>query len=249
MLDSKIAMVTGASRGIGAAILEQCCKQLSSSTLIATARSEAGLETINAVLKKYKVSGGAYLFDASSQDSLENLLTQIHADYPSGPDILVNNAGCTEDNLILRMTQSQWDKVMQTNLTSVYRLMKYAVRSMLKKRWGRIINISSVSAAIGNAGQGNYAASKAGLEALTRSIAREVAARGITCNCVCPGFVDTDMTRKLTQSQIDEYLKQIPLGRMGNVADIAHAVMFLASELAGYITGTRLDVNGGLVMD
>jgi 3-oxoacyl-[acyl-carrier protein] reductase len=239
--EQKVALVTGASRGIGAAIaaaLSETC------FVIGTATSEAGAQAISQALGD---SGTGMVMRADDDDSVSAFYAEL-ADRDLKPLILVNNAGVTRDNLLMRMKVEEWQSVIDTNLTGLYRVVKPALRAMMKARWGRIINLSSVVARMGNPGQANYVASKAGIEGFSRSLALEVASRGITVNSVAPGFIATDMTSDLTPEQVDMMLARVPLGAMGAVTDIAAAVAFLASESAGYITGETLQVNGGLHM-
>jgi 3-oxoacyl-[acyl-carrier protein] reductase len=245
-LENEIALVTGASRGIGAAIALALGKQ--GATVVGTATSEAGAQAISAMLAEQNVKGRGAVLNVNDQASIDALLRDVEG---SGgmPSILVNNAGVTRDNLMLRMSEDDWDTIMDTNLKSVYRLSKACLRSMTKARKGRIISISSVVGTVGNAGQANYAAAKAGVVGFTKALAREIGSRQITVNAVAPGFIDTDMTRALTEDQRQALIKQIPLGRLGQAADIANAVVFLASGAAGYITGTTIHVNGGMYMN
>jgi len=241
-LQDKIALVTGASRGIGKAIALELSAR--GATVIGTATSEAGAQDVTNMLAD-KGGRGVVLnvTDAPACDALvEELAKQ------GGPHILVNNAGITRDTLAMRMKDDDWDAVVLTNMTAVFRLSRAVIRTMMKARWGRIINITSVVGESGNAGQANYAAAKAGVAGMSRALARELGSRNITVNCVAPGFIETDMTRSLEESQTAALLGQIPLGRLGAASDIAHAVAFLASPHAGYITGTTLDVNGGMYM-
>jgi 3-oxoacyl-[acyl-carrier protein] reductase len=242
-LQGEIALVTGASRGIGKAIAEQLAAD--GATVIGTATTDKGAEAISAYLKD---SGGKGMcLNVTDNESVADVIKQITADF-GAVSILVNNAGITKDNLLMMMKEDQWDDVINTNLTSVYRLSKSVVRSMMKARKGRIINIASVVGSTGNPGQTNYSATKAGLLGFTKSLAREIGSRNITVNAVAPGFIDTDMTRELGEEQRDALIAQIPLNRLGNPADIAHTVAFLASPEAGYITGETLHVNGGMYM-
>ena len=246
MSHGKIALITGASRGIGQAIALQLGKQ--GTVVIGTATSAAGADAITAYLQAAGVQGEGQVLQVTDADSVSSTLDAIqktHGDI----GILVNNAGITRDNLLMRMKDEEWDDIMQTNLSSVFRLSRGVLRAMMKARYGRIINISSVVGAMGNAGQTNYAAAKAGLVGFSKSLAREVGSRNITVNCVSPGFIDTDMTRALPEAQRDALLTHIPLGRLGQVDDIGHAVAFLASTQAAYITGANLHVNGGLYME
>jgi len=241
-LQDKIALVTGASRGIGKAIALELSAR--GALVIGTATTEAGAQDISSMLAA-KGGRGVVLnvTDAAGCDALvEELAKQ------GGPHILVNNAGITRDTLAMRMKDDDWDAVVLTNMTAVFRLSRSVIRTMMKARWGRIINITSVVGESGNAGQANYAAAKAGVAGMSRALARELGSRNITVNCVAPGFIETDMTRSLEESQTAALLGQIPLGTLGAASDIAHAVAFLASPHAGYITGTTLDVNGGMYM-
>jgi len=244
-LKGQIALVTGASRGIGQAIAIELGRQ--GAQVVGTSTSQAGAAKITAALKENNISGQGEILDVNSAESVTAALSSVEKSI-GAPTILVNNAGITRDNLLLRMTEDEWDEILNTNLKSAYRMTKACLRAMTKARWGRIINISSVVGAMGNAGQANYAASKAGLIGFTMSLAREVGSRNITVNAVAPGFIDTDMTRQLTETQKAALLNQIPLGRLGQVEEIAHAVAFLASPQAGYITGTTLHINGGMYM-
>lgn len=243
--ENEIALVTGASRGIGLAIALELGRQ--GARVVGTATSADGAQKIDAALKDNGVSGAGKVLDVTRPESVEALLRDMEQS-GGAPTILVNNAGITRDGLMLRMSEEDWAAILNTNLTSVYRLSKACLRPMTKARKGRIISISSVVAATGNAGQANYAAAKAGIIGFTRSLAREVGSRHITVNAVAPGFIDTDMTRALSDAQRQGLLAQIPLGRLGLPEEIAHAVAFLASPRAGYITGTTLHVNGGMYM-
>ncbi|HEX22262.1 MAG TPA: 3-oxoacyl-ACP reductase FabG [Chromatiales bacterium] len=245
ILQGEIALVTGASRGIGQAIALELGAQ--GAMVIGTATSEKGATAIGDTLKENGVSGAGMVLNVTAQASVDALLTAIQEQF-GAPSILVNNAGITRDNLLMRMKDDEWNDIIDTNLTSVFRLSKAVLRGMMKARKGRIISISSVVGAAGNAGQTNYAAAKAGLIGFTKSLAREVGARGITVNAVAPGFIDTDMTRALADAQKAALLKGIPLGRLGQPEEIAAAVAFLASPKAAYITGDTLHVNGGLYM-
>ncbi|MHB8741743.1 MAG: 3-oxoacyl-ACP reductase FabG [Sulfuricaulis sp.] len=246
ILKNQIALVTGASRGIGQAIALELGRQ--GALVIGTATSTEGAEKINSALKENNLAGKGVILDVNSLDSITAVLSELEKS-AGAPTILVNNAGITRDDLLLRMTEDEWDAVLNTNLKSVYRMTKACLRAMTRARSGRIISISSVVGAVGNAGQANYAAAKAGLIGFTKALAREVGSRSITVNAVAPGFIDTDMTRRLAETQKEALLKQIPLGRLGQVEEIAHAVAFLASPAAGYITGTTLHVNGGMYMN
>ncbi len=245
MLSDQIALVTGASRGIGQAIAQALGAE--KATVIGTATSAAGAESITAMFSENGVKGTGMVLDVADSDSVTNCVKQIIDEY-GAPDILVNNAGITRDNLLMMMKDEQWDDIINTNLSSVYRMSKAVLRPMMKKRNGRIINISSVVGATGNAGQTNYAAAKAGLLGFTKSLAREIGSRNITVNTVAPGFIDTDMTRELAEEQRDALARQIPLGRLGAAEEVAAAVVFLASPAAAYITGETIHVNGGMYM-
>lgn len=245
MLSNKIALVTGASRGIGKAIALALAG--AGAQVIGTATSDKGAEAISGYLKAAKLKGQGMVLDVSSQASIDGLMQKLTAEI-GNPDILVNNAGITRDNLLMRMKEDEWQSILDTNLSSVYRMSKAVIRAMMKAKSGRIINIGSVVGSMGNAGQTNYAAAKAGLLGFTKSLARELGSRGITVNAVAPGFIDTDMTRALSEDQCNALLANIPLGRLGVADDIAQAVLFLASPHAGYITGETLHVNGGMLM-
>ncbi len=245
MLSAQIALVTGASRGIGQAIALALGAE--KATVIGTATSAAGAENITAMLSANGIKGTGMVLNVTDSDSVTNCVKQIIDEY-GAPDILVNNAGITRDNLLMMMKDEQWDDIINTNLSSVYRMSKAVLRPMMKKRNGRIINISSVVGATGNAGQTNYAAAKAGLLGFTKSLAREIGSRNITVNTVAPGFIDTDMTRELAEEQREALARQIPLGRLGSAEEVAAAVVFLASPAAAYITGETIHVNGGMYM-
>ncbi len=240
---SRVALVTGASRGIGAAIARVLAEQ--GMRVVGTATSAAGAESINAVLAP--MGGIGRVLNVTDPASIDALMDSIRADLGE-PLVLVNNAGITQDNILMRMKEDEWHQVIDTNLTALYRLSKACVRGMTKARWGRIINVTSVVGSMGNAGQSNYAATKAGAEGMARSLARELGSRSITVNCVAPGFIDTDMTRALADAQRDALQSQIPLGRLGEPDDIAATVAFLASDAGQYITGETIHVNGGLYM-
>jgi 3-oxoacyl-[acyl-carrier protein] reductase len=240
-LDGKVALVTGASRGIGKAIATQL--QALGATVIGTATSATGADKIS----KYLGVGNGLVLNVTSDDSIADLFTNIKENHGS-VDILVNNAGITRDNLFMRMKEDEWTDILDTNLTSVFKVSKAAIRPMMKKRAGRIINIGSVVGSMGNAGQVNYATSKAGLLGFTKSLAREVASRGITVNTVAPGFIATDMTEALSIEQKDGISSQVPANRLGKPEEIASTVAFLASDSAAYITGETIHVNGGMYM-
>ena len=242
-LSGKIALVTGASRGIGAAIADTLAQ--AGATVIGTATSDSGAAAIGERLAQWNGQGRA--LNAAEADGIENLIADIEKEFGK-LDILVNNAGITRDNLLMRMKEEEWDEIMQVNLKSVFRASKAVLRGMMKQRSGRIINITSVVGAMGNAGQANYAAAKAGLMGFAKSMAREVGSRGITVNCIAPGFIDTDMTRALLEEVRKTFEAQTALGRFGDAQDIADAVLFLASDQAKYITGQTLHVNGGMLM-
>ncbi len=244
-LQQEIALVTGASRGIGRAILEALGRH--GATVIGTATSERGAEAIQEHLDGLGLQGRGMALDVTDPDQVNGVVTTIGQDY-GAPTILVNNAGITRDNLMMRMKDEEWEELIDTNLSSVYRTSKACLRGMMKARRGRIINIGSVVGATGNAGQGNYAAAKAGITGLTKSMARELGTRNITVNTVAPGFVETDMTAAMSEEQRSALIANIPLERLGDPEDIAAAVVFLASSAAGYITGETLHVNGGMHM-
>ena len=246
MLDNQIALVTGASRGIGRSIAVALAAE--GATVIGTATTPEGAGLISDYLAASGARGCGMSLDVKDSGQVETLVAEIEKSYGS-VSILVNNAGITQDNLAMRMKESEWDAVIDTDLKSVFRLSKAVLRSMMKARAGRIINITSVVGASGNAGQINYAAAKAGIAGLSRSLAREIGSRNITVNCVAPGFIDTDMTRALPETQRDALLAQIPLGRLGRPEDVAAAVVFLASPGAAYVTGATLHVNGGMYMN
>jgi len=245
MLTDQIALVTGASRGIGRAIALGLGKQ--GATVIGTATSEAGADNISSSLKDEGIKGRGLILNVADPESTTACVKQVTDEFGS-PDILVNNAGITRDNLLMMMKEDQWDDIINTNLNSIFRMSKAVIRPMMKKRNGRIINISSVVGATGNPGQTNYAAAKAGLIGFSKSLAREIGSRNITVNSVAPGFIDTDMTRELSDEQKDNLTVQIPLGRLGSPDEIAAAVVFLASPSAAYITGETIHVNGGMYM-
>lgn len=246
LLQGKVALVTGASRGIGQAIARALAQE--GAIVVGTATTEAGANRITQLFAEEQVTGCGMTLDVTSQESLEKVIAAMKERYGSAA-ILVNNAAVTQDNLLLRMKEDEWFKVIETNLNSIYRLTKICLRDMLKTRWGRVVNIGSVVGSVGNIGQTNYAASKAGMEGFAKALACEVGSRHITVNTVAPGFIDTDMTRKLPEVHREALLQRIPLQRLGQVEDIAAAVVFLASEKASYITGQTLHVNGGMYMN
>lgn len=243
----KLALITGASRGIGKATLLSLAQ--TGIPVIGTATTAAGAEKITTELAAQNLPGQGMQLQVEESSSIAALFSAIEEKYNTLPTILVNNAGVTRDNLFLRMTDEEWEKTLNTNLTGVYHLTKACIRHMIKQRWGRIIQISSVSAFMGNPGQVNYAASKAALVGFSKSLATEIAARGITCNVVAPGFIETDMTNILPEAQKKQLLERIPMKRIGHPEEIAEMIIFLASEKSSYITGQTFHVNGGLYMD
>ncbi|MGJ9417547.1 3-oxoacyl-ACP reductase FabG [Massilia sp. CMS3.1] len=243
-LENQVALVTGASRGIGKAIALELARQ--GATVVGTATSESGAEAITSYLAEF--GGKGLVLDVTDTARCTGVIDEVQKTYGSVA-ILVNNAGITQDNLAMRMKDEEWDSVIATNLTAVGRLSRAVLRGMMKARHGRIINITSVVGSSGNPGQMNYAAAKAGVAGMTRALAREIGSRNITVNCVAPGFIDTDMTKGLGEGQHEALLTQIPLGRLGQPEDIAHAVAFLAGPTAAYVTGTTLHVNGGMYMN
>lgn len=244
-MQNQIALVTGASRGIGAAIAAELGKQ--GATVIGTATTQAGADKISAALQQAGINGAGMALDVNDAAQVEAVLKEISEKF-GVITVLVNNAGVTRDTLLMRMSDEDWDTVISTNLKSVFRMSQAVLRPMMKARYGRIINISSVVGHMGNAGQTNYCAAKAGMTGFTKSMAQEVGSRGITVNCVAPGFIDTDMTRELPEEHKAKLLERIPLGRLGQAEDIAAAVAFLASSRAGYVSGETLHVNGGMYM-
>lgn len=244
-LENEVALVTGASRGLGRAIAMQLGAH--GATVIGTATTESGAAAIDQALKDAGIEGAGLALNVTEPEQVDQVLKDIAARF-GGPTVLVNNAGITRDNLLMRMKEAEWEDTLATNLTSVFRLSKACIRGMMKARRGRIINIASVVGSMGNAGQSNYAAAKAGMLGFTKSLARELGSRGITVNAIAPGFIDTDMTRELPEENRQTLLQQIPLGRLGAPDDIAAAVVFLASPAGGYITGETLHVNGGMYM-
>ncbi|BDX02739.1 MAG: 3-oxoacyl-ACP reductase FabG [Marinomonas sp.] len=241
-LEGKIALVTGATRGIGKAIATALVEQ--GATVIGTATSESGAQSISEYLGE---NGKGWVLDVSSSESVDAVIKEITAEF-GAPTVLVNNAGITRDNLMMRMKEDEWDQVINTNLTSVFRVTKACLRGMTKAKFGRVISISSVVGSMGNGGQTNYSAAKAGLEGFSRSLAAEIASRGITVNCVAPGFIETDMTKVLPEEHKAKLVEKVPSSRLGQPEEIAAAVAFLASNGAGYITGETLHVNGGMYM-
>jgi 3-oxoacyl-[acyl-carrier protein] reductase len=244
-IEGKVALVTGATRGIGKAIAEELGRQ--GAVVVGTATSENGAATISSNLSEAGIKGTGMVLDVADSSSVESVLAAVQEQF-GVVAILVNNAGITRDNLLMRMKDDEWDSVLNTNLNSIYRVAKGCLRGMTKARWGRIINVSSVVASMGNAGQSNYAAAKSGIEGFSRALAREVASRNITVNSVAPGFIDTDMTSSLAESHKDALRSQIPMNRLGAPEDIASVVGFLASEGGAYVTGETIHVNGGMYM-
>lgn len=244
-LEGKVALVTGASRGIGQSIALTLGRM--GALVVGTATTEQGVQSIARFFEEQAITGTAIQLDVSNSESVHTCLDTITKDL-GAPSILINNAGITRDNLLMRMKEEEWDETINTNLTGVYRVTKACLKGMLKARWGRIISISSVVGVMGNPGQANYAATKAGVIAFSKSLAYEIASRGITVNVVAPGFIETDMTHSLSDEQKAKLLQTIPTGTMGQVDDIAASVAFLASEQARYITGETLHVNGGMYM-
>ncbi|MBC6958188.1 MAG: 3-oxoacyl-ACP reductase FabG [Lautropia sp.] len=245
-LSGQLALVTGASRGIGRAIALELGRQ--GATVVGTATSEAGAQAISAALAEAGVTGRGERLDVTDAARCEALVEALQKD-GKGIAILVNNAGITRDNLAMRMKDEEWDAVIDTNLGAVFRMSRLVLRAMVRARYGRIVNITSVVGASGNAGQANYAAAKAGVGGMSRALAREVASRNVTVNCVAPGFIETDMTRALSAEQSTALIAQVPAGRLGQPQDVAAAVAFLASPQAAYITGATLHVNGGMYME
>ncbi len=244
-LEGKVTLVTGASRGIGRAIAEALGK--AGATVIGTATSEGGANAISDYFKEANIAGTGLVLNVTDPDSISGLMATVTKEY-GAITILVNNAGITRDNLMMRMKEDEWGDIMDTNLTSVYRLSKSVLRGMMKARTGRIISISSVVGSTGNAGQANYAAAKAGVVGFSKSLAQEIGSRNITVNVVAPGFIDTDMTKELPEEIKTKLLDNIPLGKLGQPEDIANAVLFLASDMGAYISGETLHVNGGMYM-
>ena len=245
-MEGRVALVTGASRGIGKAILHALGK--AGATVVGTATSEAGADAISQELAAAGLKGEGLMLNVTEGAQVEAAVEKVLGRH-GRLDILVNNAGITRDNLLMRMKDEEWADILETNLTSVFRLSRAVLRPMMKARYGRIISIASVVGTAGNAGQTNYSAAKAGMIGFSKSLAQEVGSRGITVNCVAPGFIDTDMTRALPEAARTKLLERIPLGKLGTAQDIANAVVFLASEGSGYVTGTTLHVNGGMYME
>jgi 3-oxoacyl-[acyl-carrier protein] reductase len=245
MLAGKVALVTGASRGIGRAIALELAA--AGATVVGTATGETGAKSIGEAIAQAGAKGAGRVLDVRQAAQCDDLVASVQKEF-GDILVLVNNAAVVRDNLALRMKDAEWDEVMETDLRSVFRLSRAVMRGMMKARWGRIVNITSVVGAAGNPGQANYAAAKAGVVGMTKSMARELGSRNITVNCVAPGFIDTDMTRALSEEQRAALLSQIPLGRLGQATEIAGAVAFLASPAGGYVTGSVLHVNGGMYM-
>jgi 3-oxoacyl-[acyl-carrier protein] reductase len=244
-LNGEIALVTGASRGIGAAILQSLGK--AGATVIGTSTSESGAAGITKAIQDAGLKGEGVVLDVRDAARIDAVIADITAKH-APVSILVNNAGVTRDNILVRMKDEEWDEIFETNLTPVFKLSRAVLRGMMKARKGRIVSIASVVGFMGNPGQTNYVAAKAGMVGFTKALAREVGSRNITVNCVAPGFIETDMTKALAQEQVDKLVENVPLGRLGHVGDIAEAVLFLASPAAGYITGNTIHVNGGMYM-
>jgi 3-oxoacyl-[acyl-carrier protein] reductase len=244
-LDGKVALITGASRGIGKAIALELGRQ--GATVAGTATTENGALSIGEFLTQQGIKGKGYVLNVADEPQMQRTVETVQAEQ-GAIGILVNNAGITRDNLLMRMKDSEWDEIMDTNLKAVFRLCRLVVRDMMKTRDGRIINVTSVSGEMGNPGQTNYAAAKAGVMGFSKSLAREIGSRNVTVNCVAPGFIDTDMTNSLPEAQRQAYAGYIPLGRFGTPAEVAATVAFLATPAAAYITGATIDVNGGMLM-
>ena len=243
MLDGKIVLVTGATRGIGKAI--SLTLGGAGATVIGTATTESGADNISKVFAESKITGKGMKLDVTDNDQVSNLVKSVNENFGS-VDILVNNAGITRDNILLRMKEDEWEDIINTNLSSIYKMSKSVLRGMIKKRSGRIISITSVVGAMGNAGQSNYGAAKAGIIGFTKSLAREVGVRGITVNAIAPGFIETDMTDSLPDDQKEALASQIPMGRLGTPNEVAEVVLFLVGESGSYITGQTIHVNGGM---
>jgi len=244
-LEGKLALVTGASRGIGHAIALELAAQ--GAAVAGTSTTRSGADQVSRVLAEHGFKGRGFVLNVTDEAQAQQVLEAAQAEF-GRLYALVNNAGITRDNLLMRMKDSEWDDIMETNLKAVFKLCRLCVRDLIRAREGRVVNVVSVSGEMGNAGQANYAAAKAGVVGFSKSLAREIGSRNITVNCVAPGFIDTDMTRALPEAQRQALLQHIPLGRLGQPADVAAAVAFLASPSAGYITGTTIDVNGGMLM-
>jgi len=244
-LDGKVALVTGASRGIGKAIALELGRQ--GAAVAGTATTENGASSIGEFLAQEGIKGNGYVLNVVDEPQMQRMVETVQAEH-GAIGILVNNAGITRDNLLMRMKDSEWDEIMDTNLKAVFRLCRLVVRDMMRAREGRIINVTSVSGEMGNPGQTNYAAAKAGVMGFSKSLAREIGSRNITVNCVAPGFIDTDMTNSLSEAQRQAYAGYIPLGRFGTPAEVAATVAFLATPAAAYVTGATIDVNGGMLM-
>ncbi len=243
MLDEKLVLVTGATRGIGKAIA--LTLGAAGATVVGTATTEVGAENVSKMFTDSKISGKGIKLDVADNDQISNLVQIINEEFGS-VDILVNNAGITRDNILLRMKEDEWEDIINTNLSSIYKMSKSVLRGMIKQRSGRIISIASIVGVMGNAGQSNYAAAKAGMIGFTKSLAREVGVRGITVNAIAPGFIETDMTDSLPDDQKEALASQIPMGRLGTTDEVAQAVLFLAADSGSYITGQTLHVNGGM---
>ena len=243
-MTKKTVLITGASRGIGKAILESFNNDY---FIVGTGTSESSVQSIVENINSMNIEGDSFKLDLNDRDSIKDL-TSLLDSKEIHPDILINNAGITRDNIMLRMQEDEWDNVINVHLNGQYLLIKSFIKKMVKNRWGRIINISSTSAVLGNKGQANYAAAKAGIEAMSRSLARELGSRNINVNCVAPGFIETDMTKEISEGNTDFLTSQIPLGRLGKPNEIAEVVNFLVSDQANYITGQTIHVNGGLYM-
>lgn len=244
-LENKVVLITGASRGIGKAIAIRLAED--GAVIIGVDYNEEYAKNISLFIDELGLKGAGFVMDVTKQESIENAMKQITLKY-GVPNILVNNAGIARDNLMLRMSQEEWDQVIATNLTSIFRLCRFCIRDMIKARWGRIINIASVIAYSGNAGQVNYAAAKGGVVAFSKSLALEVASRNVTVNCIAPGFIETDMTKKLSEEQREKILSMVPMRTIGKPEDVAQTVAFFASEESSYITGATIHVNGGMYM-
>ncbi|WP_460227747.1 3-oxoacyl-ACP reductase FabG [Aurantivibrio infirmus] len=244
-LQDKIVVVTGASRGIGAAIADQL--GLAGAKVIGTATTQSGADKISQRFTEKNISGVGKCLNVVEPSAIDTFIKDVQTEF-GAPQILVNNAGITRDNLLMRMSEEEWGDVIDTNLNAIFKLSKACLRGMMKARWGRVINISSVVGSMGNAGQTNYAATKAGIEGFSRALAKEVGSRGITVNAVAPGFIGTDMTHELPEAQKELILSQIPLGRLGDPKEIASVVSFLASDAGGYVSGETIHVNGGMYM-